>query len=69
MRQVGVLAAAGLMSLETMTQRLEEDHRNARLLADRWRNSRSEDRPCQRADEHRSVHADRWQRRSELVAR
>ena len=34
MRQVGVLAAAGLISLDTMTKRLEEDHRNARLLAE-----------------------------------
>ena len=34
MRQVGVLAAAGLTALETMTTRLEEDHRNARLLAE-----------------------------------
>jgi threonine aldolase len=34
MRQVGVLAAAGLVSLETMTDRLEDDHRNARLLAE-----------------------------------
>jgi len=34
MRQVGVLAAAGLISLEKMPARLAEDHRNARLLAD-----------------------------------
>ncbi len=34
MRQVGVLAAAGLISLDTMTNRLDEDHRNARLLAE-----------------------------------
>jgi threonine aldolase len=34
MRQVGVLAAAGLVSLDTMTTRLEEDHRNARMLAE-----------------------------------
>lgn len=33
MRQVGVLAAAGLVALETMTARLEEDHANAQLLA------------------------------------
>jgi threonine aldolase len=33
MRQVGVLAAAGLVALEKMTARLEEDHANARLLA------------------------------------
>jgi len=34
MRQVGVLAAAGLLAIETMVQRLAEDHQNARLLAD-----------------------------------
>ena len=33
MRQVGVIAAAGLIALEKMTGRLEEDHVNARLLA------------------------------------
>ncbi len=32
MRQVGVLAAAGLLALD-MAGRLGEDHRNARLLA------------------------------------
>ncbi len=34
MRQVGVLAAAGLVALETMVARLAEDHRNARRLAE-----------------------------------
>jgi threonine aldolase len=34
MRQAGVLAAAGLIALEEMPKRLEEDHRNARFLAD-----------------------------------
>jgi threonine aldolase len=34
MRQAGVLAAAGLVALETMTGRLGEDHAHARLLAD-----------------------------------
>jgi threonine aldolase len=33
MRQVGVLAAAGLIALEKMPARLHEDHENARLLA------------------------------------
>ena len=33
MRQVGVIAAAGLVALEKMTVRLEEDHANAQLLA------------------------------------
>jgi threonine aldolase len=34
MRQAGVLAAAGLVALETMIPRLAQDHANARLLAD-----------------------------------
>ena len=34
MRQVGILAAAGLVALTTMTRRLGEDHENARLIAD-----------------------------------
>ena len=33
MRQVGILAAAGIVALETMIERLAEDHDNARLLA------------------------------------
>jgi threonine aldolase len=33
MRQVGILAAAGLVALDTMIPRLAEDHDNARLLA------------------------------------
>jgi threonine aldolase len=35
MRQVGILAAAGIVALETMIPRLAEDHAAARLLADR----------------------------------
>lgn len=35
MRQAGVLAAAGLIALEEMPKRLGEDHRNAKLLAER----------------------------------
>ncbi len=34
MRQVGVLAAAGLVALESMVDRLAEDHANARRLAE-----------------------------------
>ena len=34
LRQAGVLAACGLVSLREMTGRLEEDHENARLLAE-----------------------------------
>ena len=33
MRQVGVIAAAGIIALETMIDRLAEDHEHARLLA------------------------------------
>ena len=40
MRQVGVLAAPGLVALDTMVDRLADDHRRARRLAeavaDRW---------------------------------
>ncbi len=34
MRQAGVIAAAALVSLDTMRERLVEDNRNARVLAD-----------------------------------
>lgn len=34
MRQVGVIAAAGLISLEQMTKRLNEDHARAKKMAD-----------------------------------
>jgi threonine aldolase len=34
MRQVGILAAAGLVALDTMVERLAEDHRRARHLAE-----------------------------------
>lgn len=34
MRQAGILAAAGLIALHEMTQRLHEDHANARRLAE-----------------------------------
>jgi threonine aldolase len=34
MRQAGVIAAAALVALEEMRDRLDEDHRNARALAD-----------------------------------
>jgi len=33
MRQGGVLAAAGIVALETMVERLAEDHRRAKILA------------------------------------
>lgn len=34
MRQAGILAAAGIVALEKMIDRLEEDHENAKLLAE-----------------------------------
>ena len=33
MRQVGIIAAAGIVALDTMIERLSEDHENARNLA------------------------------------
>jgi threonine aldolase len=33
MRQTGILAACGIISLEKMSKRLGEDHENARILA------------------------------------
>jgi threonine aldolase len=33
MRQAGILAAAGIVALETMVDRLSEDHENAQILA------------------------------------
>ena len=38
MRQVGILAASGLISLEKMTKRLHVDHENARYLAENLSN-------------------------------
>ncbi len=34
MRQAGIIAAAGMVALTEMVERLEDDHRNARLLAE-----------------------------------
>lgn len=34
MRQAGIIAAAGIVALEKMVDRLEEDHRNAKRLAE-----------------------------------
>lgn len=35
MRQAGIIAAAGIVALEEMTERLSEDHENAKYMADR----------------------------------
>ncbi len=40
MRQAGVIAAAGIIALETMVDRLAEDHANAQRLAEGMRNTR-----------------------------
>lgn len=40
MRQVGIIAAAGIVSLETMTKRLGEDHVRAKKLTDGLRNTK-----------------------------
>ncbi|MBZ0278994.1 MAG: threonine aldolase, partial [Anaerolineae bacterium] len=34
MRQAGILAAAGLIAIRSMTERLADDHANARILAE-----------------------------------
>jgi threonine aldolase len=34
MRQAGIIAAAGIIALEKMIERLKEDHKNARILAE-----------------------------------
>jgi len=34
MRQAGILAAAGIIALEQMVERLKEDHKNARILGE-----------------------------------
>ncbi|GAH21637.1 unnamed protein product, partial [marine sediment metagenome] len=34
MRQAGILAAAGIIALENMVERLGEDHKNARILGE-----------------------------------
>jgi threonine aldolase len=48
MRQAGVLAAAGLVGLETMVDRLAEDHAHARLLGEALAGCRGVDaRPVQ----------------------
>lgn len=38
MRQVGVIAAAGIVALKTMVERLKEDHENAKILAQELKN-------------------------------
>lgn len=40
MRQAGIVAAAGILALETMTDRIGEDHRRARRLAEGLRSLR-----------------------------
>jgi threonine aldolase len=40
MRQVGIFAAAGLYAIEHNFKRLEEDHKNARMIAERLAESK-----------------------------
>ncbi len=58
MRQAGVIAAAGLVALHTMVERLAEDHARARRLAqavaDRWPDGRV--RPRRRSHQHGHLH-------------
>ena len=57
MRQAGIIAAAGLVALDTMVERLAEDHRRARRLADvvseRWPEAGC--RPEPGPDQHRDL--------------
>jgi threonine aldolase len=54
MRQVGILAAAGIVALQTMIERLAEDHRRARRLAEAIADTaRLRGRSGNGADEHR----------------
>ncbi len=58
MRQSGVIAAAGLVALETMVDRLPEDHARAMRLAEGLaRDRRRRDRPRRGPDEHRRLSA------------
>jgi threonine aldolase len=54
MRQVGILAAAGVVALDTMVDRRADDHRRARRLAEavaeRW-----PDAGCDPAEVHTNV--------------
>ncbi len=67
MRQVGILAAAGLVALDTMVDRLADDHRRARRLAravaDRW-----PDAGCDPADVHTNVVLFRHDEPAKLLA-
>ena len=54
MRQAGVIAAAGVVALETMVDRLADDHERARRLAGRARRSLPGQRRSRtRRDQHR----------------
>ena len=56
MRQVGVLAAAGMIALEPAPAKLPDDHCNARFLAEGLsRIPGVANRPCARADQHRRI--------------
>jgi threonine aldolase len=50
MRQAGIVAAAGIFALENNVKRLEEDHSNARILANCLAEIRGIDIDCARVD-------------------
>ena len=56
MRQAGVIAAAGIVALKEMVDRLAEDHANAQILAAGVRGSaRRGSRPARCPDQHRRL--------------
>ena len=64
MRQAGVLAAAGIVALETMIDRLAEDHANARYLAEQLANIPGIDfETGYGQDQHRVLRGDQQARR------
>ena len=67
MRQAGVLAAAGIVALERMVDRLAEDHANARALAAAWPRfpaSGSTKSPCAPTSFTSRSRGLRWMRRA-----
>ena len=67
MRQIGVLAAAGIVALDEMVDRLADDHANAHLLAEGLASIPGVTAtPELRADEHPLLHPRRGHRRRRL---
>ncbi|XP_042218304.1 probable low-specificity L-threonine aldolase 2 isoform X2 [Homarus americanus] len=55
MRQAGMLAAAALYALEHMVERLADDHKHAKLLAQAISETGSKNVTCQLADVHTNI--------------